>query len=779
MESLPAQFEIGDLRVDLGQQRVRRNGADVPLPKLSFDLLLVLARAAPNLVSPDELMTQVWANLVVSPETVSQRVKLLRDALGDDPRDPRYVLGLRGRGYRLLAPVVPVAEVPHPPPATASAVPSPTPAIPSVSMPLPTSAPQSTFNFAPATRSSRRFLLTGTGILFLAGAIVLGWKLAHVENRAVAEVTVTGLPAHTVAVLPFDDLSLARDNGQLALGLSEMVLQRLGSVKELLVIARSSSFAFNGQQVDAREIGRRLAARYLVEGSVQHIQDRLRVTTQLVDAESGQQLRALSFDRRITDIFDLQDDIAGQVAAALEVQLAGADLKRVDRTRSTSLDAYLGYMRAQSLLNRWTVADVERAVGELERAIAIDPGFALGYAELARAKSLAHWLRTSNTQGKEELMSFIDKALALDPRLGEAYAIRGSLRAEVDPKAAELDFRKGIELAPNYGPGYEMYAEALHDNLGRPAEAMAMIERAMLIDPIAPRGFYIKGLYLFLDHNSIDQAAQWMLKALEVGPEFPPALARLGQFKWSKGDIAAGIKLLERAIQIDPEPLWLQSVASAMYLDIGDRRAAGTFARGQLDVAGVGIMLSTFDRDFSKDSTENKDWVADESFVSSHVSAMAFAAKDPQRAERAIASLRKSLSIKEGRESVDFTDGAHIGDIIELGFLLKLRGHRDAAAGLAATLLRWADRNEKLGGIFHGVAHQLAGERDAALESLAAEMRQGHLSAWWIIERNPVWDGVRDDPRYEAIMSDLRQHSAAQRSLLENMRRSGEVPPRG
>ena len=356
----------------------------------------------------------------------------------------------------------------------------------------------------------------------------MAWRLDWIGRGTAPEVSVVGLPPRTVAVLPFDDLSLNRNNGQLALGLSEMVLQRLGSVKELLVIARSSSFAFSGQQIDARDIGHRLAARYLVEGTVQHADDRLRVTAQLIDAQTGRQLRSLSFDRQLKDIFDIQDDIAGQVAAALEVQLMGADLNRVDRTRSTSLDAYLGYMRAESLLNRWTVADADRAATELERAITLDPGFALGYAELARAKWLAHWLRTSSTRDGTPLLGLIDKALALDPQLGEAHSIRGHLRNSADPKGAAADFRRGLELAPNYGPGYEMYAEALHGALGRPQEAMAMIERSMLIDPIAPRGYYMKGLYLWLDRGAAEEAQHWMLKALEVGPEFPPALARLG-----------------------------------------------------------------------------------------------------------------------------------------------------------------------------------------------------------------------------------------------------------
>ena len=191
------------------------------------------------------------------------------------------------------------------------------------------------------------------------------------------------------------------------------------------------------------------------------------------------------FPRRIGDIFELQDDIAAQLAATLQVQLLGADMHRVDRSRNTSLDAYLSYLDAQERLNRWTVADAEQGIIDLEHAIKIDPTFALAYAELARARHLHDWLRTGENAGRTDVLPLLDKALALDPHLGEAYAMRGFLQA--DFKAADADFRKAIELAPNYGPGYQMYAETLWEEPGHTQDAKAMIEQAIAIDPIALR----------------------------------------------------------------------------------------------------------------------------------------------------------------------------------------------------------------------------------------------------------------------------------------------------
>ncbi len=206
-------------------------------------------------------------------------------------------------------------------------------------------------------------------------------------------VTVVGLPPRTVAVLPFENLSPDPANEYLALGMAEMVLNRLASVSELVVIARSSSFKAAEASADALETGKKLNARYLVEGGVQREGDKLRVTARLIDAQSGAQLQALHFDRMLADIFSIQDEIAEKVAGALEASLSNAAAVETRGARSANLNAYLAYLQGRALLAKYTVGGFEAAEKQFERAIALDPNFAAAYVGLADAQMFAAWRR--------------------------------------------------------------------------------------------------------------------------------------------------------------------------------------------------------------------------------------------------------------------------------------------------------------------------------------------------------------------------------------------------
>jgi adenylate cyclase len=399
-DAVARRLRIADLVVDLGQASVSRGGEPLPLPRLSFDLLVVLARAAPDLVTHDQLMERVWRGVVVSPETISQRVKLLRDALGDDPREPRYVAGVRSRGYRLVAGVEPLplveraAAAPPTPPTGLGSGPDPEPDPCLKPQPEPEPEPESMHAAhvepgsratspagaaTPTGRSRARAAAVVVASLVVAAALGLawrgGWRASAVDvpssaagNGATTSVDVVGLPPRTVAVLPFETLSADPADRFIGLGVAEMVLNRLAGSDALFVLARSSSFAFEGRNVDAREIGRQLGARYLVQGSVQRAGDALRITAQLVDARSGRQMQALSLDRDVAGLFAVQDEIATQMAAALDVAIAAP------RAATARVEAQLAYLQGLAVAGRWRIAEFDAAIGHFRRAREIDPG---------------------------------------------------------------------------------------------------------------------------------------------------------------------------------------------------------------------------------------------------------------------------------------------------------------------------------------------------------------------------------------------------------------------
>jgi TolB-like protein/DNA-binding winged helix-turn-helix (wHTH) protein/Tfp pilus assembly protein PilF len=757
-------------------------------------MLLVLIHAAPDIVSNDQLMIRVWPGLVVSPETVSQRVKLLRDALGDDARSPRYIAGLRGRGYRLIGPVADAGLD-----QTARITGSQARALVQQSEPPDTTEPDPNAGLVQATIDADRrshfvrlrpwaFLaLAGAGLAVLLFAAILSQRRPVVSPSRVfpSSVTVEGLPPRSVAVLPFENMSDEQSNDYIGLGLAEMVLNRLSGVPELLVIARTSSFAFHDKNDDVRQIGRKLSVRYLVEGSVQREGQRLRVTARLVDTQTGRQFKALQFDRQLADLFGLQDEIAEQVAAALEVNLGGLDTHRPDQARNVKLDAYLAFLQGRALLEHWRVSDSAAAIERFSRAIAIDPTFAAAYAELAQAQMQSTMLQAkSDPQVLRTTERLVDKALALDSSLGETYIMRAQLREETDPAGAEADFRKGLALSPSYGAGYARFAEALSDNWNRPQEALQMIERAILVDPLIPRHYYLKALFLSYreDAASMDEAEALMLRVLEIDPNFSPALVRLAGWRREfHGQTAEAIKLTERALNLDPDHQWIRLQLCDMYLDVGDFIAAENviFESGGTAPSGR-IALAVYQRDWQTAAAlayaRAKPQLNDDTELLT-IAAIRIQALNTGDFDRAINYLYQSYALRTGHETDD--QGGDRIAAVSLAQLVQRKGDRAAAHALIDEIAQACDRLVTKY-VLCAAGYALAGDREAALSALLeATGHEWSLPDWWyLFEREPIWSDISSDPRFQKMLSSQRDYAARQRALLEQMRAKGEVPAR-
>ena len=779
-------YELSDLVIDVARQRVTRAAAEIALPKLSFDLLLVLIRAAPAVVSNDDLMAQVWSGLVVNPETVSQRVKLLRDALGDDPRAPRYIAGLRGRGYRLIPEVRSIAEN------SSYTPPQPGPAQSSTESP-PLRPLEVEMTSQPRARARTRVILGVVAALALMGIATYAVFALRPPPAApkTDSVSVVGLPPRTVAVLPFENLSSDPANKYLALGMAEMVLNRLASVSGLVVIARASSFKAAEGSVDARETGKVLNARYLVEGSVQREGEKLRVTARLIDAQSGAQLQALHFDRALADVFSIQDEIAEKVAAALEASLSDTAAEKPG-ARSANLNAYLAYLQGRVLLAKYTVDGFEGAIEQFERAIALDPNFAAAYVGLADAQVSAAWRRGDGDISRmnegplaEKAAALIDKALALDPSLGEAYLVRASW-VDTQEEQAEADFRKGLELDPSNGPGLTRFGEFLTGLDGRVDEGRAMLDRALLIDPLSVRAYYIRSNLA----ATPAEAEQMLLAALKIDPQFSLVLKQLSLMRSFQGKFAEGVMLAERAIAADPANQWSRQRQSAYsrYIELGDLAAARDVIAGS-DAAGLApfqVFLYLDDWRAAGEAVYDvperlrsayNDWLAAEA-----VRDLALKTGDFPRAIRFIES--GGLGVAAPYE----LNLVNIFVAVPFAHLLRANGQRAESEKVLDEALAWVNRKRdptRDSMVWWPLRRlradmlALQGNRDAAVAELAEALRSGERTDWWYtIERDPLWDAMRSDPRFQAIAAEARAHAAAQRALLEEMRRKGEVPYR-
>ena len=272
----PMKYILSDLTIDTGRQVVSRGAESIPLPKLSYDLLLALVRAAPNLVSQDELMRLVWPGIIVSPETVSQRVKLLRDAIQDDPRAPRYIAGLRGRGYQIVARVEEIGDA-----AAASA---------------PISA-----------------------------------KPVAVPSDPVPSASATEPARIAICVLPFANMSGDPQQDYFSDGITEDIITELSRWRLLAVRSRSASFRYRGVAVNMKQVASELNVRFILEGSVRRMGARIRINAQLIDSENGSHIWAERFDRDLAELFTVQDQVVQTIVSTLVGRVQASDCERVRR----------------------------------------------------------------------------------------------------------------------------------------------------------------------------------------------------------------------------------------------------------------------------------------------------------------------------------------------------------------------------------------------------------------------------------------------------------------
>jgi TolB-like protein/DNA-binding winged helix-turn-helix (wHTH) protein len=802
LETTATAFIVGDLTVDVGQQRVTRAGIDIALPNLSFRLLVALVRAAPNVLGNDSLMTRVWPGLVVSPETVSKRVNLLRDALGDDPREPRYIAGVRSRGYRLIAPVSLADDAALRPP-----VPTTLPDVITQIVDVPVLLEPIEAPHTESLKSRSQLILWATLsvvaiALVVSAAIGIRWAGRQHPDVAMpvslAPAATIGEQSRTVAVLPFESISADPADAYLAQGLPEMILNRLSRVSGLSVIARNSSFALATKSIDSREIGRRLNSGYLIGGSVQREADRLRVAVQLVDSAAGTLIWSAHFDRGLHDIFSIEDEIADQIAGALSVRLGEPEANPPAGARSANLEAYLAFLRGRTLLGRFTVAESEAAVPYFEKAIALDPRFASAYASLYDARMQAADQRRENlTLARERYGHLIDRALELDPKSGAAYFARAmwgdqpydASAISTNPLivARERDFRQGAALDPSNGRGLGAYAEFLYSMLQRHEEGRTVLKRALWVDPMSPHARFTDAEFS-LDDSGVKVSEEKTLQVLELDPNFVPALQRYGTFRWLfDGKLAEAIQILEHAIALDPSNPSLRYAAVEVYLDLGELKAAREVAAGTPQSAPMSGLLSMYEGDWRRAGLSAYDeagWTSDDDLCKHMLASNAIRdyALQTEELSRAIAFIK--LKYYLGDSPAADLEVCNYQAAVYLSQLMAAAGQSEQALTLRRAASAWLDTNEiRFFGDARGLraaALLLDGKQDAALSELAESFRSGRYVNWWYtLKFDPLWVPLHKDPRFQAIEADVQKYIDVQRTELEALRKNGLVPRRG
>jgi TolB-like protein/DNA-binding winged helix-turn-helix (wHTH) protein len=414
----------GPIRLDRRDERVWRNGQEVRLGGKAVALLRALMERPRTLVTKDELFDIVWPGLAVSESVLTTAAKEVRQALGDDARNPQLIQTVYGRGYRFLPDVETSDEVSAQPPEVR----------PSKVLP----------------RDRWLWGAVAAVVLVVAAAAFLLMRSGGNETAAAA----TTSHAKSIAVLPFEDLSPKRDQGWFAEGLTEEILNSLARTPDLHVAARTSTMSI--QAGDIREIGRRLNVAHVLEGSVRRDGDRLRVTAQLIRASDGFHLWSQNYDRPMRDAVSIQEDIALAIAHALKTVMSPESLQAMVQQGTRSVEAYEEYLKALAY-DRRALETGDDNFGRMsaeafERARTIDPGFAAAqwaaaqywFGNATRVGSTQTEKRGSEDQRLKEYLLRVDAAIASSRGRPENFKYR-SARALMD-----LRFREALRLMQMY-----------------------------------------------------------------------------------------------------------------------------------------------------------------------------------------------------------------------------------------------------------------------------------------------------------------------------------------
>ena len=442
-------FEFADLTLDTRQRAVFRESLIIALPKLTYELLLALVEAAPQLLTHEALVERVWRGRCGTPETLAQRVLLLRRALGDDANNPRYLRGVRGHGYQLIPPVRVRSAVER------GAV-------------LPrTSADQQSATF-------------------------------DVDSGTVEDIDLA-LPAQpSIVVLPFDTVD-DDEHRNFARGLAHDIMTRLGRTRSFFVIARGSAFRFGPGPHDVRDVGRKLGVRYVVQGYVRFTGARVGIDAALADAINGKEVWAEHYQRMPDCVFETQEEIVGSIVGAISSEVALSEQRRALLEDPANLDAWGAYHRGCWHMYRFTPADYEQAQRFFEMSLRLDPNSSRTLAGL----SFVHWQRafleiSPDRAGEvERAHELAQQSVSLNPRdplarwaLGRAYLLRGELSDSI----AELT--TSAALNPSFAVGQYTLGFALM-HAGDLTRSIAMADQARRLSPYDPMSFAMIGVRAF------------------------------------------------------------------------------------------------------------------------------------------------------------------------------------------------------------------------------------------------------------------------------------------
>lgn len=496
------RYTFGQFTLDVERGALLKDGVEVALRPKGYMVLAYLIEHHGVLLTRDELLAEVWPDMVVTEDSLTQCLIQIRKALGDTKKE--MIRTIPRRGFIFEAPVTihPHAE---------------------------SSESETIQQSWQENRKPSRWSMIAAVVLALA--IAASWWSLNSRQVSDLQDNAQVLP-NSIAVLPFVNMSDDGANEYFADGLSEELLNLLTQIPQLQVAARTSSFSFKGKNINIPQVARELNVAYVLEGSVRKAGKQVRVSAQLIKAEDGFHLWSETYDRDLGDIFKIQDDISSRVVAALKIPLLGA----MPAARQTDPEVYSLYLQGKYFDNRMGKEDLKQSLTAYTQALAIDPDYAPAWIGLSVAYQNHRkfgWM--TEKEAFDLSMAAIEKALAIDRDSAEAWASLGYLRKQrLDWTGAVSAIDKALMLEPN-NPFVLGTAASLAGNLGQIEKSIELFERNVALNPLRLASLRALGLrYAFV--GRFDEAFKNFNKVLAMKPDFPGIHFAIGATYLLSGD---------------------------------------------------------------------------------------------------------------------------------------------------------------------------------------------------------------------------------------------------
>lgn len=479
-------YQFGPFCLDPVKRRLLRDGEVVKLTPKAFETLLALVEQRGKTIEKEELLNKVWAGVTVEENNLNQSITALRKSLGDSRQESQYIATIPGVGYRFVADVQEIETE------TRAVDVSPTP-VPRVSKPR-------TFRYA---------LLV---LIPIALAAVVVYALLTREKPP---------SVSSIMVLPLANISGDPSQEYFADGVTDALIGDLAKIRGLHVISRTSSMHYKGTKKSLPEIAREINVDAIVEGTVQRSGDRVVIRAQLIRTATDSHVWVKTYERSVRDVLDLQSEIAQTIAREVQIQMTPAEQARLTTRHPVRPKAFDDYLQGRYLYwNKRTEENLKKAIDHFQSAIKEDPNYAPAYVGMADCYNALGTVQVGTfppSEVRKLAEEAAGKALALDPALAEAYTALGFVKHyNWNWTAAEEDFKRAIELNPNYANAHNFYASFLMSR-GRVEESIAASNRARELDPFSLSISVQRG-YLLENARRYDEAIEQLRNVIAMDP---------------------------------------------------------------------------------------------------------------------------------------------------------------------------------------------------------------------------------------------------------------------